>query len=64
VSEAVDAESGSHVVTGGRYDNGYCTRFYCVVPWFDGVENEWSESHDDRYWRTKYGGEWYPKYRA
>jgi hypothetical protein len=47
---------------GGRFDNGYCTRFYCVVPWFDGVENEWSESHYDCYWEDKYDGEWYPKY--
>jgi hypothetical protein len=47
---------------GGRCDNGYATTFYCVVPWFDGVENEWDESHYDCYWEDKYDGEWYPKY--
>ncbi len=26
---------------GGRYPDGYCTTFYCVVPWFSGVENSW-----------------------
>jgi hypothetical protein len=47
---------------GGRSDDGYATTFYCVVPWFEGVENEWDQFKSDRYWEAKHKGEWYPKY--
>jgi hypothetical protein len=47
---------------GGRYSTGYCTSFYCVVEWFEGVTNEWNDFEDDEYWMEKYGDQWYPKY--
>ena len=47
---------------GGRSSDGYSTTFYSVVNWFDGVENEWDEFEDEKYWEEKYGDSWYPKY--
>lgn len=44
---------------GGRDSTGYATTFYCVVPWFDGVENNWSFDMDDS---GMVPGQWYPKY--
>jgi hypothetical protein len=43
---------------GGRYANGYSTTFYCVVEWFDGVENDWDSYDDD----NEDDNEWYPRY--
>mmetsp|Transcript_11095 Transcript_11095/g.10030 ORF Transcript_11095/g.10030 Transcript_11095/m.10030 type:complete len:136 (+) Transcript_11095:117-524(+) len=42
---------------GGKHDNGYCTKFYCVVDWFDGVTNDWSQYCD-----TNNDEDWYPGY--
>lgn len=47
---------------GGRYSDGYSTSFYCVVKWFNGVENDWDSFEDEEYWKKKYGDEWYPEY--
>jgi hypothetical protein len=47
---------------GGRNSDGYSTEFYCVVEWFDGVENSWDDFEDSDYWGKKYGSQWYPKY--
>jgi hypothetical protein len=47
---------------GGRDPTGYSTTFYCVVPWFPGVMNEWSHAESEDYWEAKYCGEWYPEY--
>ena len=47
---------------GGRFSNGYSTTFYCVVPWFPGVMNDWDEFEEPEYWDEKHGGEWYPIY--
>ncbi len=47
---------------GGGADGGYCTVFYCVVEFFDGVENEWDQYHHDQYWEELYDGKWYPRY--
>jgi hypothetical protein len=47
---------------GGRDSRGYSTMFYCVVKWFQGVENEWDSMEDSNYWKQKYGDEWYPEY--
>jgi hypothetical protein len=46
---------------GGRYANGYSTRFYCVVEWFDGVTNSW-DSYDDDSDDDEDDDEWYPRY--
>jgi len=46
----------------GSGEPGYSTLFYCVVPWFEGVENDWNDSEDDEYWEELYGDEWYPQY--
>lgn len=43
---------------GGRNPDGYATTFYCVVTWFDGVENSWDfmdDSENEDY-------EWVPRY--
>jgi hypothetical protein len=45
---------------GGRNSTGYCTTFYCVVPWFEGVENSWDEFGDDD--DESNDDEWVPKY--
>jgi hypothetical protein len=54
---------------GGRDSTGYATTFYCVVEWFDGVENSWDwcddeeeEWDDDDYNRRN--GIWYPRYEC
>lgn len=47
---------------GGTFSDGYSTKFYCVVEWFDGVENSWDQFDDSDYWEEQYGSEWYPKY--
>jgi hypothetical protein len=47
---------------GGRNITGYSTEFYCVVEWFDGVENYWDDFEDEEYWKEKYGSQWYPQY--
>ena len=47
---------------GGRYPDGYMTNFYCVVPWFDGVMNDWNCFKSEDYWDEKYDGQWYPIY--
>jgi hypothetical protein len=47
---------------GGRDSTGYSTDFYCVVEWFNGVENEWNDFADRQYWVEKYGTQWYPEY--
>lgn len=46
---------------GGRYADGYSTTFYCVVEWFDGVENNWNDFETND-WEEEYGSEWYPEY--
>lgn len=49
-------------IVGYGNSNGYSTDFYCVVEWFDGVENHWDSFEEDEYWKQKYGDAWYPKY--
>ena len=47
---------------GGRRENEYMTRFYCVVDWFEGVTNDrddWDESEGYK----EEDGKWYPIYR-
>ena len=44
---------------GGRDPDGYSTTFYCVVPWFDGVENNWDFMDEDEDDEEK---EWVPRY--
>ncbi len=45
---------------GGRDSTGYSTTFYCVVPWFEGVENSWDDFGDDD--DESNDDEWVPKY--
>ena len=44
----------------GESSNGYNSRFYCVVRYFDGVENEWDEFRDAE---NIDDGKWYPIYQ-
>jgi hypothetical protein len=51
---------------GGRDSTGYATTFYCVVPWFEGVENSWDELEDSdtesELELNPTANTWYPKY--
>ena len=47
---------------GGRYSDGYSTTFYCVVEWFNGIENNWDDFETEDHWKQKYGSQWYPRY--
>ena len=47
---------------GGRRENGYMTRFYCVVDWFEGVTNDWDDWDESEGYKEE-DGKWYPIYR-